>query len=95
MLLEKFLIEPEKNKKGSVKTDPLNSALAGIQTPNLLIRSQMLYSIELRVRFVCGNGVNFGSANVKNKFTQQNKWFCPEYKKAIFGACLQTNLLHD
>jgi hypothetical protein len=24
-------------------------ALAGIQTPNLLIRSQMLYSVELRV----------------------------------------------
>jgi hypothetical protein len=29
----------------------LGSALAGIQTPNLLIRSQMLYSVELQVRF--------------------------------------------
>ncbi len=32
----------------------LISALAGIQTPNLLIRSQMLYSVELQVQ------VNFG-----------------------------------
>jgi hypothetical protein len=26
----------------------------GIQTPNLLIRSQMLYSVKLRVRFWAG-----------------------------------------
>ena len=31
----------------------------GIQTPNLLIRSQMLYSVELRSRFLI-----FASANV-------------------------------
>ncbi len=28
----------------------LDGALVGIRTPNLLIRSQMLYPIELRVR---------------------------------------------
>jgi hypothetical protein len=30
----------------------LISALVGIQTPNLLIRSQMLYSVELQVRYL-------------------------------------------
>jgi hypothetical protein len=28
------------------------SGLGGIQTPNLLIRSQTLYSVELRARFI-------------------------------------------
>ena len=42
-------------KKGrSTKYHDLSSGRAGIQTPNLLIRSEMLYSIELRTLvFVC------------------------------------------
>jgi hypothetical protein len=48
-------------KKPDTWYQVLRSALAGIQTPNLLIRSQMLYSIELRVRI--------GSANVENIFS--------------------------
>ncbi len=35
-------------------------ALAGIQTPNLLIRSQMLYSIELRAQYFWCTGLLFG-----------------------------------
>ena len=36
------------NKKRPIETG-LKSTPAGIRTPNLLIRSQMLYPIELRV----------------------------------------------
>lgn len=42
----------------------LSSGRAGIQTPNLLIRSEMLYSVELRTLVLCAQ-VWFGSANVK------------------------------
>jgi hypothetical protein len=70
MLYSKELQVPEyKIKKAEESLQPLRCALAGIQTPNLLIRSQMLYSIELRVRLFTGCGCEFGSANVKNKFT--------------------------
>jgi hypothetical protein len=55
------------------------SALVGIQTPNLLIRSQMLYSVELQVRYF-----EFGGANVKNNIFWQKKWFCHANKKPIF-----------
>ena len=54
---------------------------AGIQTPSLLIRSQMLYSVKLQALIEV---VIFRTANVNNKFTRPNKRFGPEYKKAIF-----------
>ena len=34
-----------------------SSALVGIRTPNLLIRSEMLYPIELQMRFRIVNGL--------------------------------------
>lgn len=37
--------------KGQLKAD-LSCDLEGIQTPNLLIRSQMLYSVELRGPYI-------------------------------------------
>jgi hypothetical protein len=37
----------------------------------------MLYSVKLQAQ-------NFGTANVKNNSTQQNKGFGPADKKAIF-----------
>jgi hypothetical protein len=66
------------------------SGPVGIQTPNLLIRSQMLYSVELRARLMFQKLLpdsyrdDFWTANVNNKFTRPNKRFGPEYKKAIF-----------
>jgi hypothetical protein len=44
-------------------TERLNlyGALVGIRTPNLLIRSEMLYPIELQMRFLmdCKNRISF------------------------------------
>ncbi len=34
----------------------LKCGLGGIQTPNLLIRSQMLYSVKLRARLILQSG---------------------------------------
>ena len=68
-----------------------SSALVGIQTPNLLIRSQMLYSVELRVRFmnladpvIGAFGYEFWTANVENKLSQPNNWLVSDNKKANF-----------
>gem|GEM_PF-6078603 len=72
---------PDWNNQGVNLSGPV-----GIQTPNLLIRSQMLYSIELRARVICEWCVCFGSANVNNKFTRANKRFGSANKKAIFEA---------
>ncbi len=48
----------ETKEKGAEapNSEHFDCAPVGIQTPNLLIRSQMLYSIELRARI----GLNFG-----------------------------------
>jgi hypothetical protein len=54
---------------------------AGIQTPSLLIRSQMLYSVKLQARFKV---LKFWTANVKNKLTQQNKTIWPCHQKSYF-----------
>ena len=52
----------------------------GIQTPNLLIRSQMLYSVKLQA--------HERDANVKDKSKRQKQYFCSANKKAIFApAC--------
>jgi hypothetical protein len=40
-------------------------------------------------QYSSGFSVDFGSANVNNKFTRQNKWFGSANKKAIFGALFQ------
>lgn len=64
--------------------------LAGIQTPNLLIRSQMLYSIELRVLF--GVPCKFGSANVNNIFTSPNNGLAVRIKKSYFDRLLKKEL---
>ena len=55
---------------------------AGIQTPTLLIRSQMLYSVKLQVQKV-KNVVFFAfrTANVKNKFSRQNTSVLPWQQK--------------
>lgn len=45
------------NKKASDFSKALFCALVGIRTPNLLIRSEMLYPIELRMRFRIVNGL--------------------------------------
>ena len=67
----------------------LSSGRAGIQTPNLLIRSEMLYSVKLQAQYHSKTFPivivdDFWTANVNNKFTRPNKRFGPEYKKAIF-----------
>jgi hypothetical protein len=36
-------------------------------------------------QYSSGIAVDFGSANVNNKSTRQNKWFGSANKKAIFG----------
>jgi hypothetical protein len=54
----------------------LYSEPAGIQTPSLLIRSQMLYSVKLQAP-----EAKFWIANVKNKSTQQNKTIWPCHQK--------------
>ena len=61
----------------------------GIQTRNLLIRSQMLYSVELRSqRFVCASSLNCGAKVVS--FLQTAKLFGENFhakgKKVGFGA---------
>jgi hypothetical protein len=66
------------NKNPGYKPGSYSCALAGIQTPNLLIRSQMLYSIELRVRF------RNRTANVKIKITDPKSDFCAASLKAYF-----------
>ncbi len=43
-------------KRDDLKIIP-SSALVGIRTPNLLIRSEMLYPIELQMRFRIVNGL--------------------------------------
>ena len=67
---------------------------AGIQTPSLLIRSQMLYSVKLQAHSIDLLSI-FRSANVKNKFTQQNNWFGPANKKANFEALYNDSRIHD
>ena len=43
-----------------------NSAPAGIRTPNLLIRSQMLYPVELRAQFLFLSKTLFNYAHQKD-----------------------------
>lgn len=45
------------NKKRQKLNSYLSCALVGIRTPNLLIRSEMLYPIELQMRFRFVNGL--------------------------------------
>jgi len=39
---------------------------------------------------VCVKGCEFWTANVKNKFSQANKWFASANKKANFERLLMT-----
>jgi hypothetical protein len=56
MMTEKMNIRKTENRPGGKQKGVITyrynslifSALAGIQTPNLLIRSEMLYSVELQ-----------------------------------------------
>ena len=54
-------------------------ALVGIRTPNLLIRSEMLYPIELQMRFPL---VRFGIAKVVFQIGFQN-FFQKKLKKVL------------
>ena len=45
-------LQARTNKPPSIDRDDGKSAPVGIRTPNLLIRSQMLYPVELRVQVV-------------------------------------------
>jgi hypothetical protein len=47
----------EKQKRvNEIIVNPFTCGREGIQTPNLLIRSQMLYSVELRNHFALKSG---------------------------------------
>ena len=67
---------PAEINQGDLSCEP-----AGIQTPSLLIRSQMLYSVKLQALFFKSK---FWTANVKNKLTQQNKTVWPHRQKSYF-----------
>ena len=66
---------------------------AGIQTPTLLIRSQMLYSVKLQAQYF--RSAQNGSANVKNNLKPQNKRFASADKKAIFEPHYRKISQHD
>ena len=71
--------------------DP-DSEPAGIQTPNLLIRSQMLYSVKLQVPKSLAIGIcsfKNWTANLKIKITQQNKTIFDVPTKKLFLTLLK------
>ena len=80
---------------GVLQRNRLNlSALVGIQTPNLLIRSQVLYSVELRARIRCGQQIL--ECKCKELFNSAKSiGFCTDFKKPIFGLAKNEQESHD
>jgi hypothetical protein len=73
-----LLGQSQRNKESRPSLDSRDcSAPVGIQTPNLLIRSQMLYSVELRVP-------KKQSANVSDYGHLAKAPICPSQQKTYF-----------